>query len=450
MDADGSGVDLHMHTVGVEAGALTAGRTALGYDLVAHFQERLLTFHHVGTGSGRVNEADAPATVCGRALVGALICGDQPSADLVDAVLGVDVDLFEAIEGSHGALSHTPAADPGLVDNRLSGSSSALSSLETSLSEVGSIDTDELLTPSGSDDSLSAGSLPSEGRKSSPPGWVEAGVARLDLIRARVDDLVRVRDWQANAGARMCLGLVQAVVDLAGSDGWLDADSQSLLAQAGAQAAVHRRLLPLEAAVRQLSAGGDRNPHTVGARNRVLTDIVHALVHSGDAALSQATTEAGRQLCHLAAASDAWEVVALLVGQGISVTVADPSGNRPTLLHHAAMAGQTNLVQSLLSRGASVDRTDARGRNALEFALARCCRVGDVGGSDKDEILWQLLAASANRLGALQAAARVGWWDGVLALLESGHERSGLCPIATLNNAPASEVCGLVLCLPAG
>ncbi|KAI5839636.1 ankyrin repeat-containing domain protein [Morchella snyderi] len=78
--------------------------------------------------------------------------------------------------------------------------------------------------------------------------------------------------------------------------------------------------------------------------------------------------ERGATVLHNASKGGHWEVVEVLLSQGVDIEARDM--REMTALHRASAAGQKDVVQVLLGHAAAIEGKDIRGMTALQFAVA--------------------------------------------------------------------------------
>lgn len=91
-------------------------------------------------------------------------------------------------------------------------------------------------------------------------------------------------------------------------------------------------------------------------------------VHVDATALATQPHQSGRSVLHHAAAAGQTEIVGLLLEAGADPGVPDATGD--TALAAAARGGHADLVEILLDAGAAADFADASGRTPLMFAVS--------------------------------------------------------------------------------
>ncbi|GFR46743.1 hypothetical protein Agub_g8366 [Astrephomene gubernaculifera] len=99
---------------------------------------------------------------------------------------------------------------------------------------------------------------------------------------------------------------------------------------------------------------------------RFKPSMMKLLLEVGHANVAAAVSEDGWTPLHLAARVGAGDKVALLLGAGADVQVANQQGNTP--LHLAAVNGHTAVVQALLAAGASKDAVNKEGKRPADMA----------------------------------------------------------------------------------
>jgi len=122
----------------------------------------------------------------------------------------------------------------------------------------------------------------------------------------------------------------------------------------------------------------------------------------------------GTTALHLAASSNARDIVLLLLDHGAEVNTPDIDGDTP--LHNAAAKGHRNLVELLISRGANVNATDIHGFTPLNEAM-RHNYVGTAG------VLHEHTVRNSRETVPVRLTSLIGHYR--LVLVRKGHYTHG-------------------------
>ncbi len=131
-----------------------------------------------------------------------------------------------------------------------------------------------------------------------------------------------------------------------------------------------------------------------------------------------------------------------LIAAGAQVDQADLSGRTPLML--AVLTGAKEVVDALLSAGASVCACDAMGSNVLHHALGRRRKATGPGNNDAAAIVAAVLAAADRASGANGDSVALGQSPLARSLVDA-EDAAGLTPLALAAINGDAKSCAILL-----